>query len=40
MVLEKIGLKEYTKNMNPDFINNRLCYGYLEKRSQGKVKFF
>jgi hypothetical protein len=33
MIIEKIGLKDYIKNLNPEFINNRMCYGYLGKRS-------
>lgn len=26
--------------MDPDFINNRIIYGFLGRRSDGKVKYF
>ncbi|CAD8108104.1 unnamed protein product [Paramecium sonneborni] len=39
-MIELVGLKEYIKNMNEQFIYQRMIYGYLGKRSKGKVKYF
>ncbi|CAK57824.1 unnamed protein product (macronuclear) [Paramecium tetraurelia] len=39
-MLELIGLKEFIKNMNEQFVYQRMIYGYLGKRSKGKVKYF
>ncbi|CAD8107610.1 unnamed protein product [Paramecium sonneborni] len=39
-MIELCGLKEFIKNMNEQFIYQRMIYGYLGKRSKGKVKYF
>ncbi|CAD8111062.1 unnamed protein product [Paramecium primaurelia] len=39
-MIELVGLKEFIKNMNEQFIYQRMIYGYLGKRSKGKVKYF
>lgn len=39
-MLELVGLKDYIKKMNENFITNRMIYGYIGKRSKGKVKYF
>lgn len=39
-MLEKTGLAKYINKLNPDFINNRIYYGWLGKRTKGKVKYF
>lgn len=39
-LLEKTGIKQYLNKMPSEFINNRICYGYLGKRSKGKIKYF
>jgi hypothetical protein len=39
-MLEMIGLNDYIKRMQVDFITNRMICGYIGKRSKGKVKFF
>ncbi|CAD8207552.1 unnamed protein product [Paramecium octaurelia] len=39
-MIELVGLKEFIKNMNEQFIYQRMMYGYLGKRSKGKVKYF
>lgn len=35
-----IGLKEYFSHYDEEFVNNRIMFGYMNKRSQGKIKYF
>lgn len=34
------GLKDYLSHLDQEFVNNRIMYGYIHKRSKGKVKYF
>lgn len=38
--LEKKGIKTYFKNVAPDIMSARIVFGFLNKRSKGKVKYF
>ena len=39
-LLQRVGITDYVKRLPMDFINNRMMYGYIGKRSKGKMKYF
>ena len=39
-ILDKLGLSTYLNQLNKEFIENRMCFGYIGKRSKGKIKYF
>jgi len=38
--LKAKGIWNYLKNINPKKLKPRIVYGFLKKRSKGKVKYF